>query len=79
MSSGSSTVHAQSAEQIFTHLIRTERIDTECQRDDCFDVVHFDCVSVFTMQIPFRIIRSDYAALIYGFDRRPNRRDDDAE
>lgn len=79
MNSGLSSVRAQNAEQIFAHLIRTPRINTECQCDDCFDVVHFDYVSVFTMQIPFRIIRSDYAALIYGFDRRPNRRDDDAE
>lgn len=76
---GRSSVRAQSAEQVFAHLIRTERIDTECQRDDCFNAVHFDYVSVFPMQTPFRIPFSDYTTFIGSLDRRPNRRDDDAE
>lgn len=79
MNSGSSSVRAQSAEQVFAYLIRTTRIDTECQRDDCFDVIHFDYVSVFPMQILFRIIRSDYAAFARRFDRRSNCRGDNTE
>lgn len=79
MNRGSSFVRAENTKQMLAHYIRSERINAERQCDDHFDAINFDSVSVCQSQVPFRIIRSDYAAFTYGFDCRPNRRSDNTE